>query len=73
MKMDVFCTDIADSLDTDARIQNMKTLRNWNKDWQQLSKGVGSRGDAVLEERLNSLTTNGAHMRNCFIMSFVIT
>jgi hypothetical protein len=51
MKMDVFCADIADSIDTDARTQNMKTFRNWNKDWQQLSKGVGPRGDAVLEER----------------------
>ncbi len=40
------------SLDTDARIQKMRTFRNWNKDWQQLSKGVGPRGDAVLEERL---------------------
>jgi hypothetical protein len=35
MMMDVFCADIADSLDTDARIRNMKTLHNWNKDWQQ--------------------------------------
>jgi hypothetical protein len=52
MKMDVFCADIADSLDTDARIQNMMTFRNWNKDWQQPSKGVGPRGDAVLVERL---------------------
>jgi hypothetical protein len=52
MKMDVFCADIADSLNTDARIQNMRTFRNWNKDWQQLSNGVGPRGDAVLEERL---------------------
>ncbi len=34
MKMDVFCADIVDSLDTDARIQNMKTFRNWNRDWQ---------------------------------------
>jgi hypothetical protein len=32
MKMDVFCADIADSLDMDARIQNMRTFRNWNKD-----------------------------------------
>jgi hypothetical protein len=32
MKMDVFCADIADSLDTDARLQNMRTFRNWNKD-----------------------------------------
>jgi hypothetical protein len=32
MKMYVFCADIADSLDKDARIQNMKTFRNWNKD-----------------------------------------
>jgi hypothetical protein len=30
----------------------MRTFRNWNKDWQQPSKGVGHRGDAVLEERL---------------------
>ncbi len=52
MKMDVFCADIADSLDTDARIQNMKIFHNWNKDGQQPSKGVGPRGDAVLEERL---------------------
>ncbi len=52
MKMDVFCADIAESLDKDAKIQNMKTFRNWNKDWQQPSKGVGPRGDAVLEERV---------------------
>jgi hypothetical protein len=52
MKMDVFCADIAESLDKDARIQNMKTFRNWNKDWQQPSKGVGPRGNAALEERL---------------------
>ncbi len=30
----------------------MRTFHNWNEDWQQLSKGVGPRGDAVLEERL---------------------
>jgi hypothetical protein len=52
MKKDVFYADIADSLYTDARIQNMKTFCNWNKDWQQPSKGVGPRGDAALEERL---------------------
>ncbi len=52
MKIDVFCADIADSLDMDARIQNMRTFRNWNKDWQHPSKGVGPRGDAVLDERL---------------------
>ncbi len=52
MQMDVFCADIVDSLDKDAMIQNMKTFCNWNKDWQQPSKGVDPRGDAVLEERL---------------------
>ncbi len=52
MKMDVFCADIVVSLDTDAKLQNMRTFRNWNKDWQQPSKGVGPRGDAVLAERL---------------------
>ena len=30
----------------------MRTFHNWNKDWQQPSKGVGPRGDIVLEERL---------------------
>jgi hypothetical protein len=30
----------------------MRKFRNWNKDWQQPSKGVGSRDDAVLAERL---------------------
>ncbi len=52
MKMDVFCAYNVVSLDTDARIQNKRTFRNWNKDWQQPSKGVGSRGDAVLAETL---------------------
>jgi hypothetical protein len=55
MKMDVFCADIADSLDTDARIRNMKTFPKWNKDWQQPSKSVGPRADAVLEERLKKI------------------
>ncbi len=52
IKMDIFCADIVVLLDTDARIQKMRTFRNWNKDWQLPSKGVGPRGDAVLEERL---------------------
>jgi hypothetical protein len=52
MMMDVFCADIAASLDKDARIQKMKTFHNWNKDWQQLSKGVGPRSDSIIEERL---------------------
>ncbi len=52
MKMDVFCADIVVSLDTDAKIQNMRTFRNWKEDRQQPSKGVGPRGDAVLAERL---------------------
>jgi hypothetical protein len=30
----------------------MRTFHNWNKDWQQPTKGEGPRGDAVLEERL---------------------
>ncbi len=47
MKMDVFCADIVVSLDTDARIRNMRTFRNWNEDWQQPLKGVGPKGDAV--------------------------
>ncbi len=55
MKVDVFCADIADSLDTDARIQNTRTFHNWNKDWQQPLKDVGPRGDAVLEERLKKI------------------
>ncbi len=55
MKMDVFCADIAVILDMDAMIQNMRTYHNWNKDWQQPSKGVGPRGDAVLEERLKKI------------------
>ncbi len=55
MKMDVFCADIVVSLDTDARIQKMRTFHNWNKDWQQPSKGMGPRGDAVLEEILKKI------------------
>ncbi len=52
MKMDVFCSDIAKSLDTDARILTLRTFRNWNKCWQQPFKVVGPRGYEVLEERL---------------------
>jgi hypothetical protein len=33
----------------------MRTFHNWNKNWQQRSKGVGPRGDAVLEERLKKI------------------
>ena len=55
MKLDVFCADIVVLLDTAARIRKMRTFRNWNKDWQQPSKGVGPRGDAVLEERLKKI------------------
>ncbi len=55
MKIDVFCADIADSLDMDARIQNMRTFCNWNEDWQWPLKGVSPRGDAVLEESLKTI------------------
>ncbi len=34
------------------KIQNKRTFRNWNKDWQQPTKGVGPRGEAVLAETL---------------------
>jgi hypothetical protein len=53
MKIDVFCADIADSLNKDARIQFMKTFCNWNKDWQQPLKGVGPRGDVILEKSMS--------------------
>jgi hypothetical protein len=32
MKLDVLCSDITDSFDMDARIHNMRTFHNWNKD-----------------------------------------
>ncbi len=60
MKMDVFCSNIAKSLDTDARIQTLRTFHNWNKSWQQPFKGVGPRGDVVLEERLQNFFLNQA-------------
>jgi hypothetical protein len=71
--MDVFCADIADSLNTDARIQNMKTFRNWNKDWQQPSKGVGPRGDAVIEKRLNSSTAKSVLTGEKLIATYSIS
>jgi hypothetical protein len=52
MKMDIFCADIAASLDNGAKIQRMKTFHNWNKDWQLPSRHVGPRGDPILENRL---------------------
>ncbi len=52
MKMDFFCSNIVKSLDTDARIRTLRTFRNWNESWQQPFKGVGPRGDVLLEERL---------------------
>jgi hypothetical protein len=51
------------SLDTDARIRNMRTFRNWNEDVQQPSKGVGPRGDAVQEERLKNFWGNQADIQ----------
>jgi hypothetical protein len=42
----------------------MKTFRNWNEDWQQPSKGVGPRGDAVLEERLKNIFGNQADIQS---------
>jgi hypothetical protein len=33
----------------------MKTFHNRNKDWQQPSKGMGPRGDAVLEESFKKI------------------
>jgi hypothetical protein len=63
MKMDVFCSDIAKSLDTDARIRTLRTFRNWNESWQQPFKGVGPRGDVVLEERLKIFFWNQADIQ----------
>ncbi len=33
----------------------MRTFRIWNENWQQPFKGVGPRGDVVLEERLKKI------------------
>jgi hypothetical protein len=52
MKMDVFCSNVAKLLDTDARIRTLRTFCNRNESWQQPFKGVGPMGDVVLEERL---------------------
>jgi hypothetical protein len=41
----------------------MRTFCNWNKDWQQPLKGVGPRGDAVLEERLKIFFGNQADIQ----------
>jgi hypothetical protein len=51
MKLDVFCGDIAASLENDARMATMRTFRNWNERWQN-PHGLSPRGDDILEERI---------------------
>jgi hypothetical protein len=46
-------------------------IPNWNKDWQQPSKGVGPRGDAVLEERLKSIFSNQADIQRGAILDTI--
>ena len=54
MKLDVFCGDIAASLENDARMAMMRIFRNWNERWQNPPHGLGPRGDDFLEERLRT-------------------
>jgi hypothetical protein len=51
----------------------MRTFRNRNKDWQQPLKGVGPRGDAVLEERFkkNFLGIKLIYKEKLFLIHFV--
>jgi hypothetical protein len=51
LKMDVFCGDIAQSLEKDARMATMRIFRNWNERWQK-PPGLSPRGDDLLEERI---------------------
>ena len=52
MKMDLYCGDIADSLDRDNRLARMRIFCNWNKRWHHPTDGLSARGDELLEERL---------------------
>ena len=52
LKMDVFCGDIAESLEKDARMATMRIFRNWNERWQHPPDGLSPRGDDILEERI---------------------
>ena len=52
LKMDVFCGDIAESLEKDARMATMRIFRNWNERWQNPPDGLSPRGDDILEERI---------------------
>ena len=52
MKLDVFCGDIAESLENDARMATMRIFRNWNERWQNPPDGLSPRGDDILEERI---------------------
>jgi len=52
MKLDVYCGDIAASLENDARMATMRIFRNWNERWQNPPDGLSPRGDDILEERI---------------------
>jgi hypothetical protein len=54
MKMDLYCGDIADSLDRDNRMATMRIFRNWNERWHHPAHGLSARGDELLEERLKN-------------------
>ncbi len=52
MKLDVFCRDIAKSLENDAWMETMKIFHNWNKNWQNPPKSLSPRSNDLLEERI---------------------
>jgi hypothetical protein len=52
MKMNMFCEDIAKSLDEDTRMATMRTFHSWNEKWHHPTGGLSSRGDDILHERL---------------------
>jgi hypothetical protein len=43
IKLDVYCGDIAKSLENDARMAAMKIFCNWNEHWRNLPEGLSPR------------------------------
>ena len=52
MTMDLYCGDIAESLDRDNRLARMRIFCNRNERWHHPTDGLSPRGDELLEERL---------------------
>ena len=65
MKMNMFCEDIAKSLDEDTRMATMRTFCNWNEKWHHPTRYTIDYQKCVLCARLMD--------RHCLSMAWIVS